>query len=44
MICRGEVTDDDLKRLGANTIGDSANFRGKLTSAGIKTTKLIVSC
>ena len=27
MICRGEVTDDDLKRLGANTIGDRLNIK-----------------
>ena len=27
MICRGEVTDDDLKRLGANTIQDRLNMK-----------------
>ena len=27
MICHGEVTDDDLKRLGANTIKDRLNIK-----------------
>jgi hypothetical protein len=27
MIARGEVSDDDLKRLGVNTIGERLNIR-----------------
>ena len=27
MICRGELTDDDLKRLGASTIGDRLKIK-----------------